>query len=134
MLKREFLGIAIGGLSGGEAKEEFVKVIEFCTKSLPPLFPRYCMGVGFSIDMLICIALGELKQSTTEDYNGFMNLFLIKGIDMFDCVYPTRTARFGSALIESGQKLSLRHRDMANDFSVSTQASSCVTSVKLTVV
>ena len=58
MLKREFLGIAIGGLSGGEEKDQFVKVINHCTNLLPPEYPRYCMGVGFSIDMLICIALG----------------------------------------------------------------------------
>lgn len=97
MLKREFLGIAIGGLSGGEAKQQFVQVIEFVTRLLPPNFPRYCMGVGFTIDMLICVALG---------------------VDMFDCVYPTRTARFGSALIDAGQKLNLKHCDMAKDFSV----------------
>ena len=106
MLKREFLGIAIGGLSGGEAKAEFVKVVHYCTGLLPEPFPRYCMGVGFSIDMLICIALG---------------------VDMFDCVYPTRTARFGSALIRSGQKLNLKNGDNANDFDVIEKSCDCAT-------
>ena len=87
MVERDTPGIAIGGLSGGEAKDEFCKVyglgkkqnafmltntsVNHVTGLLPLLKPRYVMGVGYPTDLLICIALGA---------------------DMFDCVWPTRTA------------------------------------------
>merc|ERR1711862_569026 len=71
-------GYAIGGLSGGEEKESFVQIVDFCCKALPDLKPRYLMGVGYPLDIVLCTALG---------------------VDMYDCVYPTRTARFGAALI-----------------------------------
>lgn len=71
MVKFNANGYAIGGLSGGEAKEEFVKVVHFCCQNLPKDKPRYLMGVGYPEDLVVCIALG---------------------VDMFDCVYPTRTA------------------------------------------
>ena len=89
MVGRNTPGIAIGGLSGGEAKDEFCKVygpgneakrsafvltnisVNHVTGLLPLLKPRYVMGVGYPTDLLICIALGA---------------------DMFDCVWPTRTA------------------------------------------
>jgi queuine tRNA-ribosyltransferase len=75
-------GFAIGGLAVGESKEEMMPVVEFSTSRLPPEKPRYLMGVGFPEDLVSCIALG---------------------IDMFDCVYPTRTARFGYALTDEGR-------------------------------
>ncbi|KHJ97871.1 tRNA-guanine transglycosylase [Oesophagostomum dentatum] len=65
------LGIAIGGLSGGEEKSQFWRVVATCCDALPPHLPRYVMGVGFPVDLVICSLLGA---------------------DMFDCVYPTRTA------------------------------------------
>ena len=74
-------GFAIGGLSGGESKHLFWRVVHHCCKSLPPLKPRYLMGVGYPVDVVVCTALG---------------------VDMFDCVYPTRTARFGVALTDPG--------------------------------
>ncbi len=52
-----------------------------CTARLPSNKPRYLMGVGYPLDLVLCTALG---------------------CDMFDCVYPTRTARFGVALVPSG--------------------------------
>ncbi len=52
-----------------------------CTARLPSNKPRYLMGVGYPLDLVVCTALG---------------------CDMFDCVYPTRTARFGVALVPSG--------------------------------
>ncbi|CAE6419429.1 queuine tRNA-ribosyltransferase [Rhizoctonia solani AG-1 IB] len=66
MIKRKdsIPGYAVGGLSGGEAKG-----------------PRYCMGIGFAEDLMVCVALG---------------------VDMADCVFPTRTARFGVALTFNG--------------------------------
>ena len=81
-LKRDVPGYAIGGLSGGEGKQEFWRVVSQCTGGLPKLKPRYLMGVGYPLDILCCVCLG---------------------VDMFDCVYPTRTARFGTALTMKGQ-------------------------------
>ena len=97
MIKRDLPGYAIGGLSGGEAKNEFWRVVEQCTRpgaGLPEQKPRYLMGVGYPLDIVICVALG---------------------VDMFDCVYPCRTARFGTALVRSGQ-LRLTSAEFANDF------------------
>ncbi|GBG75148.1 hypothetical protein CBR_g19661 [Chara braunii] len=84
---------AIGGVSGGEAKEAFWRVVEQCTAALPENKPRYVMGVGYPLDILVCSALGA---------------------DMYDCVYPTRTARFGTALIPEGV-LKLKLAAMATD-------------------
>jgi queuine tRNA-ribosyltransferase len=70
-------GFAIGGLSGGEAKDTFWRSVRTSARELPDNMPRYCMGVGYAEDIAVCIALG---------------------VDMFDCVFPTRTARFGVAL------------------------------------
>jgi queuine tRNA-ribosyltransferase len=81
-IKRDTPGFAIGGLSGGEAKDAFWRVVAQCTGRLPTLKPRYVMGVGYPLDIVCCVALGA---------------------DMFDCVYPTRTARFGTALVPRGQ-------------------------------
>ncbi|KAL4769691.1 thymidylate synthase/dCMP hydroxymethylase domain-containing protein [Aspergillus nidulans var. acristatus] len=71
MVARNTPGIAIGGLSGGEAKEDFCKVVDTCTGLLPEYKPRYVMGVGYQEDLIVGVALGA---------------------DMFDCVWPTRTA------------------------------------------
>lgn len=57
--------------SGGEKKDDFSRIVNFCTDFLPDDKPRYLMGVGFAEDLVVCVALG---------------------IDMFDCVFPTRTA------------------------------------------
>ena len=81
MLERNTPGYAIGGLAGGEDKEQFWTVVEHNAQRLPQNKPRYLMGVGYPLDLVVCIALG---------------------VDMFDCVYPTRTARFGVALVNSG--------------------------------
>jgi len=82
ILKYNCQGYAIGGLSGGEEKELFCEMVDISTTFLPEDKPRYVMGVGFLIDQLLAIALGA---------------------DMFDCVYPTRTARFGNALTIEGR-------------------------------
>jgi len=81
--KFDLPGYAIGGLSGGESKDDFWKIVDLCTSSakftLPSHKPRYLMGVGYAVDLVVCCALGA---------------------DMFDCVYPSRTARFGTALVD----------------------------------
>ncbi|KAJ8433795.1 hypothetical protein Cgig2_025958 [Carnegiea gigantea] len=87
------LSYAIGGLAGGESKDSFWRVVAQCTAALPEDKPRYVMGVGYPLDIVVCSALGA---------------------DMYDSVYPTRTARFGTALIPEGV-LKLKHHAMAED-------------------
>ncbi|KAF5370826.1 hypothetical protein D9758_001987 [Tetrapyrgos nigripes] len=92
--KDRVAGYAIGGLSGGEEKDVFWRVIKQCAAKLPEDRPRYSMGVGFVEDLLVCFALG---------------------VDMADCVFPTRTARFGVALTFQGPlnlKLSRHAKDL----------------------
>ncbi|KAI5776330.1 tRNA-guanine(15) transglycosylase-like protein [Geopyxis carbonaria] len=95
MVARDTPGIAIGGLSGGEEKEKYCAVVDTCTSLLPDHKPRYVMGVGYPEDLLVSVALGA---------------------DMFDCVWGTRTARFGNAITSRGV-LNLRSASFATDFS-----------------
>ena len=71
LTKRQVHGYAIGGLAGGESKDDFWKMVVVSAKSLPDNKPRYTMGIGFALDLVVCTALGS---------------------DMYDCVFPTRTA------------------------------------------
>lgn len=103
MAKRNTPGIAIGGLSGGEAKSDFCKVVDTCTSLLPPLKPRYVMGIGYPEDIVVAVALGA---------------------DMFDCVWPTRTARFGNAITRYGV-LNLKHQRYSEDFGPVDEDCSC---------
>lgn len=104
MIARDTPGIAIGGLSGGEAKHDFCRVVSTCTAMLPELKPRYVMGVGFPEDLVVSVALGA---------------------DMFDCVWPTRTARFGAAVTRYGM-LNIRNAKFANDFGPIEEGCGCV--------
>ncbi|XP_050432561.1 queuine tRNA-ribosyltransferase catalytic subunit [Adelges cooleyi] len=92
--ERKVNGYAIGGLVGGEAKEDFWRMVSLSTGLLPENKPKYVMGVGFAVDLVICCALGA---------------------DMYDCVFPTRTARFGCALLSSGQ-INLKQKTYTMDF------------------
>ncbi|KAF3637520.1 Queuine tRNA-ribosyltransferase [Capsicum annuum] len=74
-------------------KDSFWRVVAQCTAALPEHKPRYVMGVGYPLDIVVCSALGA---------------------DMYDCVYPTRTARFGTALVPEGV-LRLKHKAMEDD-------------------
>ena len=94
LIERDTPGYAIGGLAGGEDKRSFVKVVAQCAAALPPGKPRYVMGIGYPLDVVICSALGA---------------------DMYDSVYPTRTARFGVALVPEGV-LRLKNSEYLNDF------------------
>jgi queuine tRNA-ribosyltransferase len=105
MVKRDLPGYAIGGLSGGEEKDIFWKIVSTCTDLLPRGKPRYCMGVGYSVDLVVCSALG---------------------VDMYDCVFPTRTARFGTALVPWGQ-VDLKRKECAVDFRPIDSECSCDT-------
>ena len=82
LVSMDFPGYAIGGLSVGEPKDIMNKVLEFTTPLLPTDKPRYLMGVG-SPDSLIDGA--------------------IRGVDMFDCVLPTRIARNGTLMTSEGR-------------------------------
>lgn len=88
-----FDGYAIGGLSVGETKEQMYGVLELLDGLLPADRPRYLMGVGTPEDLVECVA---------------------RGVDMFDCVLPTRTARNGGALTRRG-RLNLRNACFADD-------------------
>jgi queuine tRNA-ribosyltransferase len=104
MLARDTPGIAIGGLSGGEAKDDYCRVVETCTALLPDLKPRYVMGIGYPEDLVVSVALGA---------------------DMFDCVWPTRTARFGNAVTKHGM-LNLRQATHAADFGPIEEGCGCI--------
>ncbi|MFA5481622.1 MAG: tRNA guanosine(34) transglycosylase Tgt [Bacilli bacterium] len=95
LTKMNFPGYAIGGTSIGEPKDVFIKMIEQSVPFLPEDKPRYLMGVG-SIDFLL---------------EG-----ISRGIDMFDCVLPTRIARHG-ALMTSIGRVNIRDAKYKEDFS-----------------
>ncbi|RYL94703.1 tRNA guanosine(34) transglycosylase Tgt [Sporolactobacillus sp. Y61] len=90
----DFPGYSIGGLSVGEPKADMNQMLEFTVPLLPSGKPRYLMGVG-SPDSLI---------------DG-----VIRGIDMFDCVLPTRIARNGTCMTEHG-RLVIKNAQYAHDF------------------
>ncbi|KAF4997911.1 hypothetical protein FGRMN_3550 [Fusarium graminum] len=104
MLARDTPGIAIGGLSGGEAKADYCRVVAACTEMLPDLKPRYVMGIGYPEDLVVSVALGA---------------------DMFDCVWPTRTARFGNAVTKYGV-LNIRNKKFATDFGPLEEGCGCM--------
>jgi queuine tRNA-ribosyltransferase len=79
--QREFAGYAIGGLAVGEPEQERLRMLDFVTPRLPPLRPRYLMGVGYPHDIVAAVA---------------------RGVDMFDCVMPTRHARNGHLFTSAG--------------------------------
>jgi len=96
LIKMDFPGYAIGGISVGEPKEEFLDILRYTTPLMPSNKPRYLMGVG-TPDYLIEAALA--------------------GIDMCDCVLPTRIARNGTAMTWSG-KVVVRNATYEKDFRV----------------
>ena len=93
---RGCFGNAIGGLSVGEPAEEMYAMTEEVTRILPKDRPRYLMGVGTPVNILESIALG---------------------IDMFDCVMPTRNARHGLLFTQNGI-INIRNEKWKNDFSL----------------
>lgn len=104
MVERDTPGIAIGGLSGGEAKADYCRVVKCVTELLPEGKPRYVMGIGYPEDLVVSVALGA---------------------DMFDCVWPTRTARFGNAVTKHGV-LNLKQAKYAEDFGPIEDGCGCV--------
>ncbi|HEC33121.1 MAG TPA: tRNA guanosine(34) transglycosylase Tgt [Chloroflexi bacterium] len=100
-----FDGYAIGGLSVGETKEQMHAVLELLDSFLPADRPRYLMGVGTPGDLVECAT---------------------RGVDMFDCVLPTRMARNGGALIRTG-RLNLRNARFADDHAPIDPGCTCYT-------
>jgi queuine tRNA-ribosyltransferase len=95
LIKMDFPGYSIGGLSVGETKEEMYEMTKFLNPILPFDKPRYLMGVGAPEDLIENV---------------------INGVDMFDCVLPTRVARHGTALTTQG-KIVIKNETYAKDFS-----------------
>ena len=95
LVKMDFPGYSIGGTSIGEPKDKFFEMVEYAIKYLPEDKPRYVMGIG-SIDYI----LGSI----------------MRGVDMFDCVLPTRLARHG-ALITSHGRVNIKNEKYKEDFS-----------------
>jgi queuine tRNA-ribosyltransferase len=79
--QRDFAGYAIGGLAVGEPEEERLRMLDAVTPRLPAQRPRYLMGVGYPHDIVAAVA---------------------RGVDMFDCVMPTRHARNGHLFTAAG--------------------------------
>ncbi len=88
-----FDGLAIGGLSVGEGQERMLAAVEATVPHLPPDRPRYLMGVGTPLDIVEAVA---------------------RGIDLFDCVLPTRTARNGLLFTSQG-RVAIKHARFERD-------------------
>ena len=93
LAKLDFPGYAVGGLSVGETSEEMYRVLDATVPAMPAAKPRYLMGVGRPIDILEAIR---------------------RGIDLFDCVLPTRNGRNAMAFTDEGF-LKLRNQQYADD-------------------
>jgi queuine tRNA-ribosyltransferase len=92
---KEATGNAIGGLSVGEPTEKMYEICQFCCELLPQNKPRYLMGVGTPWNLLECISLG---------------------VDMFDCVMPTRNGR-NAMLFTSKGIINIDNKKWEKDFS-----------------
>jgi queuine tRNA-ribosyltransferase len=100
-----FPGYAIGGLSVGESKADMLRTLDLVVPLLPADKPRYLMGVGSPEDLVEAVS---------------------RGIDMFDCVLPTRLARNGAVFVPEG-RLNLRNARFRDDPSPIQQGCSCYT-------
>ena len=95
ILEIDFPGYAIGGLSVGESHEAMYHSLEVLNEIMPRTKPRYLMGVGYPSNIVESIA---------------------RGVDMFDCVLPTRNGRNATVFVSSG-RLNMRGKSYAEDFS-----------------
>lgn len=104
----DFAGNAIGGLSVGETKAEMLAVLELMDGLLPADKPRYLMGVGTPEDLVACVS---------------------RGVDIFDCVLPTRLARHDAAMTRYGNRLNMINANFASDPSPIDEECQCYTCV-----
>ena len=102
-VKMNFDGYSIGGVSVGEGKKEMYEQIDYCIDYLPTEKPRYLMGVGEPEDILEGVE---------------------RGVDMFDCVLPTRIARHGNAFTHHG-KTNIRNSKYKEDFTPIEESCDC---------
>jgi queuine tRNA-ribosyltransferase len=86
-------GLGIGGLSVGEPKDVTLEMLDVLEPAMPPVLPRYLMGVGYPEDLVEAVR---------------------RGVDMFDCVAPTRNGRNGTAFTRDG-RLNVKRADLARD-------------------
>ncbi len=105
MIELDLPGYAIGGLAVGETKGEMYSTLDTLNPILPKGKPRYLMGVGAPEDVI----------------NG-----ILRGVDIFDCVMPTRIARNGSAFVKGG-RLNLRNAQFAKDPAPVDSSCTCYT-------
>jgi len=105
IIKIGFDGYAIGGLSVGEPKEEMFKIVKQISPLLPEDKPRYLMGVGTPDDLKECIKMG---------------------IDMFDCVIPTRNARNGKLFTSEGE-INIKQNKYTRDYRPLDEKCDCYT-------
>ena len=105
LMKLDFPGYAIGGLSLGEPKTTTFEMVDLCVSYIPEEKPRYLMGVGTPEDMMEAVC---------------------RGIDMFDCVLPTRNARNASLFTRFG-KLVIKNSEYVDDFSPVDPECGCLT-------
>ena len=98
-------GFAIGGLSVGEPKEELLRMVEVAAPHLPRDKPRYLMGVGYPWDIVEAVS---------------------RGVDLFDCVLPTRSARFGGLFTSVG-RINIKHARYKDDSNPLDPACTCYT-------
>ncbi len=103
-----FDGYAIGGLSVGETHNQMIQIVDYSIENLPHDKPRYLMGVGRPIDIIHAVE---------------------KGVDMFDCVLPTRFGRNGRAFTSCGE-LNLRNASFSKDESPLDEDLDCYVSQK----
>lgn len=101
----DFSGNAIGGVSVGEPLEDMHRIIEHTVPQLPETKPRYLMGVGYPENLRFAIE---------------------QGVDMFDCVIPTRLARHGHLYTSEG-KINIRNTRFRDDFSPIDPSCDCMT-------
>jgi queuine tRNA-ribosyltransferase len=103
LVELDFPGYAIGGLSVGETRAEMERAARYTAALLPRERPRYLMGVGTVRDLMVAIDAG---------------------IDLFDCVYPTRCGRNGRAMTHAGE-FNIRNAAYVRDFSPLDPACTC---------
>jgi len=104
LLPLDMPGYAIGGLSVGETREEMARLTRFTAALLPVHKPRYLMGVGTVRDLIVAVD---------------------SGVDLFDCVYPTRSGRHGRALLHDGSEINIRNAGFTRDTGPLDPACSC---------
>lgn len=103
LVKMNFDGYSVGGTSVGEDKKTMYKMVEYSTKYLPKDKLRYLMGVGDPIDLIENV---------------------LRGIDIFDCVSPTRLARHGHCYTKHG-KINLKNSKYKEDFTALDESCNC---------